>query len=92
MCVIDIYSKCAWAIPLKNKKGITITNALKKLLEESNRKPSKIWIDKGSMFYNRSMKSWLEKNAIEMYSAHNKVKSVSVGRFIRTLKIKFTNI
>ena len=44
-----------------------------------------IWIDK---FYNRSMKSWLEKNNIEMYSAHNEGKSVVAERFIRTLKNK----
>ena len=61
LCVIDIYSKYAWVIPLKDKKGITITNAFQKILDESNRKPSKIWIDKGSEFYNRSMKSWFDK-------------------------------
>ena len=57
LCVIDIYSKCAWVILLKNKNCITITNAFQKLLKESNRKPNKIWVDKGSAFYNRSMKS-----------------------------------
>ena len=43
----------------KNKKGATITNALQKALKESNRKPNKIWVDKGSEFYNRSMKLWV---------------------------------
>ena len=57
LCVIDIYSKYALVIPLKNKKGITITNAFQKFLKESNRKPNKIWLDKGSEFYNKSMKS-----------------------------------
>ena len=57
LCVIDIYSKYAWVIPLKDKKGITITNAFQKILKESNRKPNKIWVDKGSEFYNKSMKS-----------------------------------
>ena len=71
LCVIDIYSKYAWIILLKDKKGIAITNAFQKVLDESNRKPNKIWVDKGSEFYNRSMKSWLEKNNIEMYSTHN---------------------
>ena len=61
--VIDIFSKYAWVIPLKVKKGITITNAFQKVLEESNRKPNKIWVDKGSEFYSRSMKSWLKKMA-----------------------------
>ena len=54
--VIDIYSKYIWAISLKDKKGITITNAFQKILDESNRKPNKIWTDKFSKLYNRSVK------------------------------------
>ena len=50
LCVIDIYSKYAWVISLKDKKGITITNAFEKIVDESNRKPNKIWVDKGSEF------------------------------------------
>ena len=83
--VIDIYSKYNWLIPLK---GITIINAFQKILEESNRKPNKIWVDKGSKFYNSSMKSQLEKNDIKTYSTHNEGKSVVAERFIRTLKHK----
>ena len=48
LCVIDIFSKYAWVIPLKDKKGISIVNAFQKILKESNRKPNKIWVDKGS--------------------------------------------
>ena len=59
--VTDISSKYAWVIPLKDKKGIAITNAFQNILDESNCKPSKIWVDKGSKFYNRPMKSSLEK-------------------------------
>ena len=61
LCIIDIFSKYAWVIPSKDKKGTTITNAFQKILDESNGKPNKIWVDKGGKFYNRSMKSWLEK-------------------------------
>ena len=71
---------------MKDKKFITIANVFQKILKVSNRKPHKIWIDKGSEFYNRSVKSWLEKNAIEMYSTHNEGKIVIARRFIRTLK------
>ena len=88
LCVIDIYSKYAWILSLKDKKGTTITNAFQKTLKESNCKPNKIWVDKGSEFYNRLMKSWLEKNYIEMYSTNNEGKSVAAERFIRTLKNK----
>ena len=52
LCAIDIYSKCAWVIPLKDKEIITITNALHKILDESNFKPSNIWVHKVSEFYN----------------------------------------
>ena len=54
LCVIDIFSKYAWVVPLKDKKGISIVNAFQKILKESNRKPNKIWVDKGSEFYNNS--------------------------------------
>ena len=54
LCAIDIFSKYAWVVPLKDKNGITITNAFQKILKESNRKPNKIWVDKGSEFYNNS--------------------------------------
>ena len=43
--VIDLFSKCAWVIPIKNKKGVSIVNAFQKNLENSKRKPSKIWVD-----------------------------------------------
>ena len=57
LCVIDIFCKYAWVIALKNKTGITITNAFQKIQDESNRKPNKIWVNKSSEFYNRSIKS-----------------------------------
>ena len=56
-CVIYIYSKYACVIPLKDKKGITITNAFQKTLGEWSHKPLKIWVDDGSEFYNGSMRS-----------------------------------
>ena len=55
---------------------------------ESNRKPNKIWVDRGSEFSNRSIKSWLERNDIEMYSTHNEGKSVIAERSIKALKNK----
>ena len=73
---------------MKDKKGFALTNAFQKILGESNRKPNKIWVDKANKFCNRSMKSWSEKNDIEMYSTHNKGKSIVAERFIRTLKYK----
>ena len=71
MGVIDIFSKYAWVVPLKNKKCVSIVNAFQKILEESDRKPNKIQADKGSEFYNISFKKWLKDNDIEMYSIHN---------------------
>ena len=72
----------------KNKRDTTITNTLLKILNESNRKRNKLWGDKGSEFYNRSMKSFLQNIDTEMSSVHNEGKSVIAERFIRTLKNK----
>ena len=57
LCVIDIYSKYVWVIPLKDKKGIIVTNAFQDISDELIPKPNKIWVDKGSEFHNRSIKS-----------------------------------
>ena len=56
LCVIDIFSKYAWVVLLKDKKDISIDNAFQKIVKESNRKPNKIWVDKGSKFYNNYFK------------------------------------
>ena len=71
LCAIDIFSKYACVVPLKDKRGVSIVNAFQKTFDDSKRKPNKIWVDKGSEFYNRSMKLWLQSNNIEMYSTHN---------------------
>ena len=88
LCVIDIFSKHAWVVPLKDKKGISTVTAFQSILKESNRKPNKIWVDKGSEFYNASFKKRLRDHDFVMYSTHNEGKSVIAERFIRTLKSK----
>ena len=88
MCDIDIVSKYTWVVPLKDKKDITITDAFQKIIKESDRKSNKICVDKRSEFDNSSFKKWLEDNDIEIYSIHNKGKSVVAERFIGTLKTK----
>ena len=91
LCVIYIYSKYTWVAPFKDKKGVTVINAFQNVLDKSDLKPSKIWVDKESEFYNNSFKKWLKDNNIKMYSIHNEGKSVVAGRFIRTLKKKIYN-
>ena len=56
LCVIDIFSKYAWAVSLNDKKGISIVKAFQIILKQSNRKPNKIWVDKGSEFCNAFFK------------------------------------
>ena len=88
LCAIDLFSKYAWVIPIKDKKGTSIVTAFKEILSDSDRKPNKIWVDQGSEFYNKSFKDFLEINNIEICSTYNKGKSVVAERFIRTLKNK----
>ena len=88
LCVIDLYSKYAFVIPLKDKKGISILNAFDKIIKQYNRKPNEIWVDQGGEFYNNIFKKWLSDNDIIMYSTYNEGKSVVAERFIRTLKSK----
>ena len=88
LCVIDIFSKYAWVVPLKDKKGVSIAHAFQKILDKSGGKPNKTWVDKGSEFYNSSFKKRLKDNDTEMYSIHNEGKSAVAERFIRTLKTK----
>ena len=87
LCAIDFFSKYAWFVPIKDKKGASIVNAFQKIISE-RRKPNKIWVDQGSEFYNNTFKDFLRINNIEMHSTYNEGKSVVAERFIRTLKDK----
>ena len=86
LCTIDLFSKYSWVVPLKDKRGVTIVNAFQKVLDSSNRKPNKIWVDQWGEFYNKLFKRFLKNNKIEMYSIYNEGKSIVAERFIRTLK------
>ena len=88
LCAIDLFSKYAFVIPIKDKKGISIVNAFDKIIKQSNRKPNKIWVDQGGEFYNNVFEKWLSDDDIIMYSMYNEGKSVVAERFIKTLKNK----
>ena len=85
---IDLFSKYAWVVPLKDKKGVSIVNAFQKILDSSKRKPNKILVDQGSEFSNNLFKKILKENNIEMYWTYNEGKSAVAKRFIKTLKNK----
>ena len=99
LTVIDIFTKYAWAIPLKNKSGLSITNGFKIVLGESpqggsehqhscgfpDRKPEKLWVDRGSEFYNKTIKSLLKEYETKLYSTYSDLKAVFIERFKRTL-------
>ena len=90
--VTDVYRKYAWVVPLKNEKGITNINASKRILHKSRCKSNKIWVDKCSGFYNQSVKSWLQNNDLEMYSKHNKAKSVVAKVMFTSYCIGFCSV
>ena len=81
LAVIDVFSKYGWLIPLKDKTGKYVASALKTIFKE--RKPEKMWVDKGKEFYNKDV-----KELIELYSTENEEKSSVVERWIRTMKEK----
>ena len=58
LCAINLFSKYAWVVPMKDKKGVSIVNAFQKKLDKSKRKPNKIWVDQGSEFYNSQFKNF----------------------------------
>ena len=87
LCAIDLLSKYAYVILLKDKKGTSIVNAFQKIISKG-RKPNKIWVDQGSELYNNSFKHFLRIINIEMCSTYNEGKSVAAERSIRTLKNK----
>ena len=82
-----MFSKYAWIVPLKDKKGTNIVNAFQTIISEG-RKQNKIWVYQGSEFYYNSFEDFLKINNIEMYSTCNEGKTVVAERFIRTLKNK----
>ena len=88
LCPIDLYSKYAFVVSLKDKKGISCVKAFNKIIKQSGKKTNKIWVDQGGEFYNNVFKKWLSDNDIIMYSTYNERKSVAAERFIRTLKNK----
>ena len=88
LCVIDVFTKYAWVKPLKDKIGQTVLNAFIKIVNESNRKTNKLWVDQGRKFYNYLMQEWSDNNDILKYSKYNGGKSVIAERFTKTLKAK----
>ena len=87
LCVIDVFTKCAWVKSLKDKSGKAVLNAFIEIVNESNCKPDELWVDQRREFYNKLMQEWLDNNDILIYSTHNEGKSVIAEKFIKTLKI-----
>jgi flagellar hook-basal body complex protein FliE len=86
LTIIDVFSKYAWAIPLKNKKASTVLTAFKDIIEDSGRYPYKIWADQGSEFYNKNFEEFLNEMGIEIYSTYGNSHCAVIERFNRTLK------
>ena len=86
---IDLFSKYAWVISIKNKKGVSLVNTFQRIISEG-RKPNEMWVDQGREFCNNSFKDFLKINNIEMYATYNEGKSVVAEIFIRTLKNKIS--
>ena len=88
LVVLDIFSRYAWARPLKNKTGKDTADALRDIFTKSGRKPNRIWSDDGTEFFNAQVQGLLRKNNITLYSSFNEPKASIAERFIRTLRRK----
>ncbi len=86
LTVIDVYSRYAYARPLKSKKATEVEKAFQDIFDELERKPEKLYVDQGSEFYNKTFLSFLKKNDIEIYSTYGPHKASIIERFNRTLK------
>lgn len=86
--IIDVFSKYGWGRMLPNKKGETILDAIKSVIEKSKRKPKKIQSDQGNEFFNIHCKNYFEKHKIKHYYTHSGLKASIVERFNKTLKDK----
>ena len=84
---IDVFSKYAWVVTIKNKSATTVFEAFKEIMK-SGRKPKKLQTDKGNEFFNNILKEYLKKHEIELYATYSDEKSSVVERFNRTLKEK----
>ena len=61
LCVIDVFSKYAWVKPLQDKNGKIVLNAFIKIVNESNRKPDKLWVGQGREFYKETYARMVKK-------------------------------
>jgi len=86
LTVIDLHTRYAWVVPLKDKQGSSIKDAFENIFEEFQRIPKKLWVDNGTEFYNKIFKSFCEENEITIYSTYNEGKAVVIERFNRTFK------
>ena len=86
--LVDVFSKYAWARPLKNKEGISVARALEDIFNSSQRYPYRLWTDRGTEFYNRNVENTLKRHKVQLYSTFNEPKSMIAERFIRTLRGK----
>ena len=84
---IDVFSKYAWALPLKSKTGEAVTKAFKQMIKKG-RKPLYLQTDNGAEFYNNKVQRFLKTNGIYHFSTYNETKASVVERFNRTLKSK----
>ncbi|PFX14258.1 putative uncharacterized transposon-derived protein F54H12.3 [Stylophora pistillata] len=85
LMVLDVFSKYGWIVPLKNKKGESVAESFEKIFTEG-RVPKRLWVDKGSEYYNSHVKDLMKSEGVEMYSTENEEKSSVCERWNRTIK------
>lgn len=88
LMVIDVFSKFAWTVPLKNKTGNEVTRAMKSIFTADKRVPKNLHTDQGKEFYNSFFQQLMKDYKINHYSTYSKMKASIVERFNRTILTK----
>ena len=81
---IDIFSKYAFAFPIKSKTIKEIKSCFQKIFKE--RKPKYIWSDQESSFFSKEMLKFFEDNNVKIYHTYSNLKAVIIERFNRSLR------
>jgi transposase InsO family protein len=89
LCTIDVFSKYGWAVPLKDKSGLSIVSGFETIFNQTTRRPTRLFSDKGKEYMNRNVQKFLKAHNIAYFHTHNPdTKCSIVERWQRSIKAR----